>query len=220
MADIIGYWNDFTKTLQSAMCCIRTEKMNWDINDFFRTGLEDYNKYLISCEKMLPDMDNILEIGSGIGRILYNICDKYKYVYGIDISEGMIKWANFINENYFKKDNIKFILVDLSGNIPFSDNSISFVFSIITFQHIPDKNTQLQYIKEIDRVLKPKGIAKLMIQNHDYNKSNTADAQVGVGLSKQDIEDNLVYSKITNIEPSNWYCQQERNSWYTLQKNG
>lgn len=71
--EILEYWGRHSKGFASAAYCIRTDKHNWTEKDFFDSGLVDYKKYFESIEKELPDMDSVLEIGCGIGRLLFPI---------------------------------------------------------------------------------------------------------------------------------------------------
>jgi len=210
-----GYWANWSKTLGSAMYCIRTDKENWTLDEFFKSGLDDYNNFLKLDE--IPDNESVLDIGCGIGRVLFPIQNFYKNLYGIDVSDGMIELANSLKKEYNKSDNIKFIVTDGLGNIPFDSNSISFVFSIICFQHIPSKEVQLKYFSEVDRVLKKNGIAKIMVQDPKY-RATDFNCEVGCGISIDEIKGSLVKSGILRTEPSKWICQAERNYWVVIRK--
>lgn len=57
-------------------------------------------------------------------------------------------------------------------HIPLPDNSRDFVFSFIVFQHMPDKETIKANLKEIGRVLKTGGIAKIQLRGLPTSKKN------------------------------------------------
>ncbi|MBU7011972.1 MAG: class I SAM-dependent methyltransferase [Theionarchaea archaeon] len=74
--------------------------------------------------------------------------------YGIDTSDGEIKLA----QKFCRENNIK--LTIMKGDIrdiPFGDESMSFVYSINTVCHLSKKDTATA-LKEMERVLNPKGL--------------------------------------------------------------
>ncbi len=74
--------------------------------------------------------------------------------YGIDTSDGEIKLARkFCEENNIELTIVKGDIRD----IPFGDESMSFVYSINTVCHLPKKDTAIA-LKEMERVLTPKGL--------------------------------------------------------------
>lgn len=99
---------------------------------------------------------NVLDIASGTGDLAIMTAQKTnaKEIIGIDISKGMLQ----IGEEKIKKlhlsDRVKMQVAD-SENLPFADNhfdAITVAFGVRNFENL-DKG-----IKEIFRVLKPKGI--------------------------------------------------------------
>jgi arsenite methyltransferase len=96
-----------------------------------------------------------LDLGSGRGTDVLRMAEdvgKEGFVYGIDISDGMLKTAENTAEK-LKVKNVKFIKANLE-KFPLEDNSIDLVISNCTINHAPDK--QLVW-NEIFRVLKPGG---------------------------------------------------------------
>jgi cyclopropane fatty-acyl-phospholipid synthase-like methyltransferase len=87
--------------------------------------------FLDLIEKNNNNWNNVLEIGCGIGRLLFPLADKYRECnfYGIDISDEMIKLAP-------KKNNIKY--QQLSDNL-------DLVYSMLVFQHI-EHQEKIDYI--------------------------------------------------------------------------
>jgi ubiquinone/menaquinone biosynthesis C-methylase UbiE len=101
----------------------------------------------------------ILEVGCGSGAfttfVARAVGDKGE-VFALDIQPEMLKQIENklkLPENRDIK-NIQLIEGD-ALNIPLEDNSFDLVYTITVFQEIPDKNKAL---KEMKRVLKPKGI--------------------------------------------------------------
>lgn len=211
------HWAQWTHNISDAFTCIRADRTDWTLGDFIGSGLSDYQRYFQEEEKLLPDKDSILEIGAGVGRILYAIHDRFKQKICVDMDPGMISLGTNLNGT-LKRDGMDFRLCGGDGFIPCESNLISYVISIICFQHIPSKKTQIDYIKEIERILKPGGVAKLMIQKETYKTFNF-DCGVGAGLSIDDIKGALVNCEILSSEDAKWHCQDGRNWFVTIKKN-
>jgi SAM-dependent methyltransferase len=72
-----------------------------------------------------------LQIGCGIGRIEYHLCQHVKRCYGVDISPSMIKKARAI----VRAPNVEFCCTDGRGLADF-DGTFDLVYSIFAFQHM------------------------------------------------------------------------------------
>jgi len=106
----------------------------------------------------------VYEIGCGIGRLLKEIAKTGKKCYGCDASVSMIKEGR----KYSPESSIE--LCDGTGTIEQPEGDFDFVFSIITFQHIPDTKTVKKYISEAYRILCSGGKFKFQILSEDYKK--------------------------------------------------
>lgn len=120
-----------------------------------------------------PDHD-ILDIGCGVGRTARYLCDymdagaRYE---GFDIMEEMIVWCQ---ENITPRfPNFHFTYTPLSNTsyrpdrrlpsasqfeFPYPDGSFDFAFAHSVFTHLPPDAT-INYLHELQRVLRPGGIA-------------------------------------------------------------
>jgi len=141
--------------------------------------------------KNIKGAKNVLEIGSGIGRLTVRIATRLGVkVIGLDISQKMIDRAA-------KHKAVKYILGD-GRKVPLEDNSIYAVYSMITFQHIPNKAFQ-GYIKEIGRVLKLNGVAYFQYVegdnighlSHDANIEDVSSWCAKAGLEIVDVQHGL-----------------------------
>lgn len=114
----------------------RTRSFFWDIE-----GLEKYVK----------DGDRVLDLGCGSGRLIEILKDKKINYVCLDSSEKLIEIAkkNYPGYNF---------LVGEALNLPFPENSFDKVFSIRVLPHIPSNEFRLKFMKEVKRVLKPKGL--------------------------------------------------------------
>jgi len=135
----------------------------------------------------------LLDLGCGAGR---NFAKTNAEIYALDFSEEMIKYAkikaekmlgkkianniiktdnkksliinNQLNSNQNNKGNFIFIQHDLDKKLPFEANTFNNVICIATLHCIKGKENRIKILKEVYRVLKPKG--KLLIKV--WNRNN------------------------------------------------
>ncbi len=96
-----------------------------------------------------------VDLGSGRGTDALRLCEEVGengFVYGIDISEGMLKKAMTTAEKMGIK-NVSFLKTDLE-DLPIQDQSIDLVISNCTINHTADKQ---KVWNEIARILKKEG---------------------------------------------------------------
>lgn len=138
-----------------------------DINDeqFKETGKENYSDLIID-DKLLHETlgdfstKKVLDIGCGAGRLTEFFAKDFEHAYGVDISENMVLKAR---KRLKDVSNVTFVSND-GEHYPFEDNTFDLVFSYIVFQHMPSREVIQENFKEIKRVLKPSGIAKIQIR--------------------------------------------------------
>lgn len=96
-----------------------------------------------------------VDLGSGRGNDVIRLAEEVGpdgYVYGIDISEGMVSKAR-ANIEKFDVENARIILAELE-DIPLDDNSVDLVISNCTINHSSDKQ---KVWNEVFRILKNGG---------------------------------------------------------------
>lgn len=120
-----------------------------DLN-FYDNYYKNFDHKLSSREKkriyetisLIPkDVDSILEVGCGDGRIINPLVKKYKKVCGLDISQESL-------ENV-KAQKVKGRIEEL----PFEDNSFDIVLCCEVLEHLPFKVYE-KSLKEMERVAK------------------------------------------------------------------
>ncbi len=127
-----------------------------DNESVFRdSGQRDVKIVLEGVEPLLPSHEKVLEIGCGVGRLLEPMAEHFRVVSGVDISGEMVRQGR---ERLAQLPQIDFTEIDGTGSLPFASATFDFVYSFITFHHIPDKEIVRRYIQESQRVLKPGGI--------------------------------------------------------------
>ena len=107
--------------------------------------------------KLLDKEDKILDVGCGYGRFTIPLAKKGYSIEGIDITPALIKKAK--RDSNKKKVNIHFKVGDMR-KIPYKDNSFNKIICMWSvFIELSKKKDQLMAIREMKRVLIPKGFA-------------------------------------------------------------
>ena len=106
----------------------------------------------------------MLEVGCGMGTDLIQLARRGFDVTGIDLTEEGIKLAQRRFQIYDLSANLR---VDDAENLSFDDNTFDIVYSFGVLHHTPDTQKS---IDEVQRVLKPGGLAIIMLYNRwSYN---------------------------------------------------
>jgi SAM-dependent methyltransferase len=129
----------------------------WRPEEFFASGQADVDQMMAYLESLNIKIaaDTALDFGCGIGRLSQGLCRIFSRVHGVDIAPSMIEGARRYNQY---AERCTYHLNQATDLKLFGDASISFVYTVITLQHIPG-HLQKKYIREFFRVLKPGGVA-------------------------------------------------------------
>jgi SAM-dependent methyltransferase len=107
------------------------------------------------------DARRALEIGCGPGRLMRPMSRHFGEIHGVDISDEMIRLA----EQQLKDIPHAHVHVTPDSSLSMFDvGFFDFVYSYIVFQHIPDRDVVLNYLRETGRVLKPGGILRCQLR--------------------------------------------------------
>ena len=129
----------------------------WQGKGKFIDALQKKLLYRILEEENIAVGNSILDIGAGTGRFVLPLREAGYAMYGIDISERMIKIA----KSKAKGETFNLITANAKA-IPFKNSTFNCVISYRTLIHIP---AYKGVFMEISRVLKPGGIAILEFNN-------------------------------------------------------
>jgi len=100
----------------------------------------------------LKGIENVLEIGCGVGMLSDYLSKNYDMnVVGTDVDADQIEIA----KKYFKDNEKLSFSIETATNLPFDNSAFDMVLSFKVLHHISDWETVL---KEVNRVLRPKGI--------------------------------------------------------------
>jgi ubiquinone/menaquinone biosynthesis C-methylase UbiE len=100
--------------------------------------------------------DQVLELGFGAGRAVELVTKQVTsgHVYGLDISEEMVRSASRRNAQAIKAGRVSLQQGDLLTTLPFTENQFDKIYTIQTFYFWKDP---LAVMAELLRVLKPGG---------------------------------------------------------------
>ena len=129
---------------------------------FWEMGREDLDRLLGAVDLSLQPDWTVVEIGCGVGRLTRVIAGRVGSVKALDVSSQMLNIA--ANENS-ALENVEWIHGDGTSLTGIADASADAAVSHVVFQHIPDPQITLGYIREVGRVLKPGGVAALHVSN-------------------------------------------------------
>ena len=134
----------------------------WDtIAESFDITRQKPWKFCLDFIRSLNNQDVVADIGCGNGRHLFICAEKCSHIVGIDISQEMLK----IIKNKLTKNNIinvSLIHADVV-ELPLTDDSIDMVLFVASLHNIKGKEHRHRALKEIVRVLKPKGVALISV---------------------------------------------------------
>ena len=155
-------WNARAK--EDAHYYVAFGRRGQDDAEFFDTA-KDLVGELEGELKRLPapatgDITRALEIGCGPGRLLRPLSGHFGEIHGVDVSDEM---AALARGKLSDLANVQVHAASGSDLALFADSHFDFVYSYAVFQHIPSEEVVWSYLREIVRVLKPGGIARLHI---------------------------------------------------------
>ena len=152
----LNYWLDIEDISEAKKKIIVGEEFNKNtVRDV------DYIVKTLHIEKI----DNVLEFGCGIGRLIKPIASLCAGIVGVDVSDAMIHLAM----NYCKKiPNIYLLPMPSETLINYKDNKIDKIYSLIVLQHI-EKPKAFRILWELSRILKIGGKMLIQYPNIDQN---------------------------------------------------
>ncbi len=205
------YWDENTVTHQKAMYIVNSSKADWEEDKFIESGKPVWDDIYASVKEHLPDHETVIDLGCGLSRVLLHTRGIFGRSFGVDINANMIEYGL---KNY---KGMTLSTLPGTGEMQcFASGKFSFVYSWIMFQHIPFLDVQQQYIREIERVLKPNGIAGLLVQNPCWGSSNN-EINLGRGMTLEELKE------VTSLEVvsknDNFRSTDGRNYWVVLRNN-
>jgi ubiquinone/menaquinone biosynthesis C-methylase UbiE len=162
---------------------------NPDVDGFWEHGQEALDNILDQLEVSIRPTDDVLEIGCGLGRITRVLAAQGATVQALDVSARMLERARELNPQL---GNVEWILGDGRSLSGIEDSSVDVVHSHVVFQHIPDPDVTLGYVREMGRVLRPGGWA-------GFHVSNDPSVHLGRGRSSLQSRRDWLRNKVLSV---------------------
>jgi SAM-dependent methyltransferase len=115
-----------------------------------------------------PNAERVLEVGSGIGRILKKINSPGVECVGFDASLSMCREAS----QYLKGENAVVLHCPGDGTLGHlvEPGTFDFAFAFTVFQHIPDTDAVVRYLQSMVEALRPGGIVVAQFLNEHMSR--------------------------------------------------
>lgn len=167
---------------------VNTARTDWTDEEFFNSGRQTVAEEILTdminiCQGKDPKQMRVLEIGCGAGRVTRALAEIFGEVHGVDVSGEMVARAREALRdcpNAFVYQNNGMDLSVLPAGLVFD-----FAFSCIVFQHIPSREIIENYVREVNRVLRPGGLFKFQVQGDTRVRSSPEDTWIGVPFSDE-----------------------------------
>lgn len=165
----------------------------------------------------IPDFANFnsfrnkmtLEIGVGLGADHQSLAESGAILTGIDLTERAIAFTKARFELFGLKSNLK---VADAEDLPFEDNAFDAVYSWGVIHHSPNTARAVQ---EISRVLKPGGIAKIMIYHKHSMVGYMLWLRYGFGKLRPRRSLNAIYSQYLESPGTKAYTSSEARAMFS-----
>ncbi|MCJ7645877.1 class I SAM-dependent methyltransferase [bacterium] len=112
------------------------------------SALVNQNKLRL-VEKFINNSTVFVEFGPGDCRFALSICNRVRFVYGVDISDQRGQFENV-------PDNFKLIIYD-GYDLQMQENSTDVVFSDQLIEHLHPEDTELHF-QLVRKILRPQGV--------------------------------------------------------------
>jgi len=178
-------WDD--RARENARYYVDTARQDWTDEEFFRSGEQTVAEEILTdminiCQGRDPSTMRVLEIGCGAGRVTRALARLFGEVHAVDVSGEMVRLARVAVESCPRAFVYQNNGTDLTAvpSLPFD-----FAFSSIVFQHIPSREVIENYVREVNRLLRPGALFKFQVQGDSSLATNPEDTWLGVPFSDE-----------------------------------
>jgi SAM-dependent methyltransferase len=134
-----------------------------DAERFWASGEETVEAIQCTLGVKAEAGDTVLDVGCGVGRMTRALARRSREAIGLDVSGEMLARAQEHNADVA---NVSWVKGDGRSLAPVPDASVDLIMSFVVFQHIPDPEVTLAYVRDMGRVLKPGGRAAFQVSNN------------------------------------------------------
>jgi ubiquinone/menaquinone biosynthesis C-methylase UbiE len=180
-------WDE--RARENARYYVNTAQENWQDEEFFESGRSTVREEILTdminiCQGTAPKEMTVLEIGCGVGRVTRALAEIFGQVHGVDVSGEMVRQAregmSGVSNAHFHQNNGTDLTV-------LGDIKIDFAFSSIVFQHIPSREVIENYVREVNRILRPGGLFKFQVQGDATLQTESGDTWLGAPFSDEQV---------------------------------
>jgi SAM-dependent methyltransferase len=204
-------WN--RRAEEDARYYVAFSHRNQDFDGFLASAADVIRKIRQQFVRFRPDggpgYPTFLEIGCGVGRLIYFLHKDAAAITGVDISAEMIARAR---QTLSGAQNVTLYALEDNGLACIPDRSIDFIYSYAVFQHLPSKELMYRYFEEARRVVRPGGYFTFQA-NTAPGLDDEIDTWVGEWAPVEEIAQRLHSSgwRILSIEDAD-----TQNTWITV----
>jgi SAM-dependent methyltransferase len=127
-----------------------------DLERFWAGGEQAVRQILEALGLSIGAGETVVEVGCGVGRMTRALAARAAAVTALDVSAEMLARARELNPQL---RNVRWLHGDGASLVGVADRSVDGCFSHVVFQHLPDPELTLGYVREMGRVLRPGGWA-------------------------------------------------------------
>ena len=175
----------------------------WDaIADSFNLTRKKPWQQVTSFIQSISPTNIIVDVGCGNGRHIITSSSHAKKIIGIDISTELL---SITKKNIQKKNISNVSLIHASSlYIPLSSDSVDVILYIASLHNIAGKINRLQSLREIQRILKPKGKAMISVWSQ-HQPRFTQQIQQSEQSPKSEKGDIIIYWRQQNLNVPRFY---------------
>lgn len=172
---------------ENARYYVNTATLEWTDEEFFASGERTVADEIRTdlgniCQGKAPSEMRVLEIGCGAGRVTRALANLFGEVHAVDVSGEMVRQATLALRDrpnaFVYQNNGKDLTV-----LPALE--FDFAFSSIVFQHIPSREVIENYVREVNRLLRPGALFKFQVQGDSTLETRPDDTWLGVPFSER-----------------------------------
>ena len=186
---------------ENARYYVATGSEDWTDQEFFASGERTVAEEVLTdmtniCQGKDPKQMRVLEIGCGAGRVTRALAGLFGEVHAVDVSGEMAARARQALGDFPRAHVYQNNGMDLSV-VP-DDKPFDFAFSGIVFQHIPSRDVIENYVREVNRLLRPGALFKFQVQGDPTIVTQPDDTWLGVAFSD---EQAVAMARRTGFDP-------------------
>jgi ubiquinone/menaquinone biosynthesis C-methylase UbiE len=210
-------WDD--RARENARHYVATGQTEWTDEAFFASGekavKEDIGTDMINvCQGRDPKAMRVLEIGCGAGRLTRALANLFGEVHAVDVSGEMVAQAraalaDFPNAHVYQNNGCDLTVIP--------EQEFDFAYSAIVFQHIPSREVIENYVREVNRLLRPGALFKFQVQGCTELQTSADDTWLGVPFSDTEA---VAMAWRSNFEPRYRHGAGEQYFWLWFFKKG